>query len=532
MNILILVSIVLLSGFRSQAGEFPCAWGGPGNSHTVNRNNVQDTLRAADLVKAGGNLQGICQQSSRTLAAKMIPFSKCGMDGSVVDRMSYQTIRDKILECEAFNSGSVWHAGYYPSPALRRAAHDVQIREASAMLTDAGSSERDVFKLLDTTAKTSVRYSPGVQSAVNQVIERKPASDAGVSKTSPAEPKSAGGVAKSSRPSGPDSKKPDNNSELSSSAENAMRLALCASYLSASCNSALLQIKQTVGGKFVDRNFSLEDETREVFSNPAYAQGAAIAARKIQAKINSIPADAKKAAVSGNLLHDIYDSYRESGANHVDAEKMAWNLLAVYSTKGASLKQLQPLANSENASVLASLFVISSGINYLDAVTTESGHPYSLPPNVQSSCSYGKPYHFWMPAFLSRKLVLNGYSPSTAHLASHLAGMAYEFMDRTSGRDPTRPLREGAFADYANALRINLAVNDAGAVFGANSRSGRDANRPINLDSGMNQMFERAMNLRPISDEEARRAFEPPPISAYLRWRNIIAPDAAYFSIK
>ena len=230
-----------------------------------------------------------------------------------------------------------------------------------------------------------------------------------------------------------------------------------------------------------------------------------------------------------NIFDDIYQSYRKEGMSHEEADDAAWEILAIIGAGGpnagprfvsfASTPELEPLKWAISAMAIA--------IPKLDLMSTTSGHPYSMPKEITTTCDIGKPYHFWMTAYLSRKLVKEGISPKGAASAAFVAQKAYEVKSTTSGRDPNRVFMTDSYGAWNNVLRIDTAFSSAGAIFGANHA--RKSSRKINVDDGLKKII-RSGSFQPKLTESQSKALcnKLSGAAAYYRWNQIINADAAF----
>jgi hypothetical protein len=261
---------------------------------------------------------------------------------------------------------------------------------------------------------------------------------------------------------------------------------------------------------------TMMDSVERVFSDPAHRRALSQVAITLLDRLDS-------ADLGGNFLDDLLAAYRTVDATR--AEDLAFDYLAFYGTRGASVDYVRELANGENYPVLLASYVISSALGVLDARTLSSGHPYSYPVALQTSCSYGAPYHFWLAAALARQLVLLGHSPRSAFLAAHLTGVGYEVFADTTTRTAWLPLTYDS-DDYSDdAIRTNIVFDDAGARFGAMAGAMRSAGE-LDVDARLTLLYRKARFDRGLSEKtaESLHRFALPLFLA--RWWSVFAPDA------
>jgi hypothetical protein len=299
---------------------------------------------------------------------------------------------------------------------------------------------------------------------------------------------------------------------------------LCAPFLDIDCVPAL-QDALTIGevGRLKSEALiTMMPAIDRLFTDPAHLKGAPLAALIIQRKLE----DATHGiAPTGDLFSDLVGAYVDSGNSEARAADLAFDFLAFYGTRGASMDYASELANAENYPVMLAEYVISSAMGALDAMTLAGGHPYSYPPSIQTNCSYGRPYHFWMAAALAHDLVKRHHNPLSAFRAAHLTGVGYEALANTDTRMNWATLTLEP-DDYANnGIRTNIAFDDAGAHFGAEFTAGRHL-RPINVDSRLTVLYTQAKWEAKLSESDAKNLYKNSLPGYLLRWWDLFAPDA------
>ncbi len=165
-----------------------------------------------------------------------------------------------------------------------------------------------------------------------------------------------------------------------------------------------------------------------------------------------------------------------SGFKLAKSEELAFDILGAYSIRGASFfsdeKFLPELSKSD---VGVSFLFLASAISFLDKAKYHKRRElFSLPRGyLRTSCLYGKPYHFWMAAYISRTLMKDGgFNKRKSFLATHLSGVGYEVAKKTSDFN----MRDSYFKniieseslddiDVKNA-KIDIVFNSFGSGFG------------------------------------------------------------------
>ncbi len=266
----------------------------------------------------------------------------------------------------------------------------------------------------------------------------------------------------------------------------------------------------------------LPETYREVLTNPTYIEGVRRAALKIMNKVESgqIPL--------GHLFDDIFTSFTSTGIEESKARDMTWNVIALFATAGPSLgMNLEWIGEGKrelNQVVKLSLAVIGSSVSILNLRSARSGHPYSYPPSVTTHCDNGKPYYFWMSAYLAREVSKKLHDPVAATAAVYTAAKGYQFISRTGDRKPERALQVDTFDGFNNVMRMDLTYSAAGTRFGIESLQGRTPN--LNIDEGIRTIVSGAQ-VKPawlMSNQE----FQSNPKKAYYEWSDRFAPNSVF----
>ncbi|MGZ3650701.1 MAG: hypothetical protein ACXWR1_01495 [Bdellovibrionota bacterium] len=261
---------------------------------------------------------------------------------------------------------------------------------------------------------------------------------------------------------------------------------------------------------------------REILSDKKYDEGLRLAALKI---LNRSKA---KNAGGANLFGDVKSSFMEAGASDHAAEEMTWKTMGLLATGGANLASRVFAMNTRppNMPKKISLSVISTLMGHLDALSMDSGHPYSYPPSVHTSCDSGKPYHFWLTAYLAWELARTGTSPKASAAAAFLGQKGYQMMSDTATRDPAKPMTEHFLGPYTNSIRMDLAIASAGAAYGANAGGGR-GNSSLDIDEGVKAVVRKSRPVPLLTPAQASALFDSP-VRFGLEWSKLMAPDAAF----
>jgi len=294
--------------------------------------------------------------------------------------------------------------------------------------------------------------------------------------------------------------------------------AFCALYPFLECRRSLLRQLELMETRVVNgASFSLPSVADEIFGDPVYARGLVLTARRLQKRI-------AQNSQEGDVFSDLESSFREAGDPPARATERAMKVLGFYGTRGASMGLLAELNHPQSQPVFSALLYLSSAMSLLDLRT--AGNSYSHPRGFHSDCVYGRPYHFWMAAYLSWQLRRESFSRRAAYLSSHITGMAYEVAGAVWGKDQSQIYLGPFFNFYSVNVKENVTFNDAGARFGTLLTGGeKRASRPtINLDGWLGEIFADGEAMPSLSAGEIKEGLGNPVLT--LTWfRRVIAPD-------
>lgn len=174
--------------------------------------------------------------------------------------------------------------------------------------------------------------------------------------------------------------------------------------------------------------------------------------------------------VATNIFQDLVASFLEAGDTNEAAQTKAIEVLSVVSTNGSDFILNEQLFNriyrdsSRSQTTFeptnpkfVTLVRISMALPYFDLL--KPGNLYSLPENVISECNTSKYYHFWMSAYLMRRLMGAGFSKEAAASAILVNHVGYRAL-----YDPFASKFDESSAP-GMILRTDLASVYAGIVF-------------------------------------------------------------------
>jgi hypothetical protein len=150
-------------------------------------------------------------------------------------------------------------------------------------------------------------------------------------------------------------------------------------------------------------------------------------------------------------------------------DDLVWDTLGTYSTRGASFEGYKEhLFSSSNTYHFSLMYELFNLIHVYDSKRSPQEGQFSLPQFKRNTCQFGKSYHFWMAAYLSRHLVKKGYSKEEAFQASFAMGVLYDFMGSGAPqRERVRVLNEGMDSIYVKSIFQSILFKSLGALYGA-----------------------------------------------------------------
>jgi len=292
---------------------------------------------------------------------------------------------------------------------------------------------------------------------------------------------------------------------------------VCLAYPSFQCQKKLKRVLQIMkprpylAGPFKYGSLSILDLIDKVFLDPDFRQGSSVLALKVLQH-------SKNGTAVGNIFEDAVSSFQEIGMGPKRSEEMALDLLGIYGTRGASMVFMEGLTNSESYPLFAALYVIFSGVTAFDESQT-----YSLPPDVQEGCSYGRPYHFWLGAYLAYRLRQEGFSTKSSFRAIHLVGMGYEFAGITWGKDESKIYLGKPLNFYIVATQKGILFNDAGAKFGLDLAN--QSHSAIDLPKVLRRMLDESQPMPShLSQADIKEGLKST-FQKFQWFKRVIAPD-------
>lgn len=271
----------------------------------------------------------------------------------------------------------------------------------------------------------------------------------------------------------------------------------------------------------------------KIFNDESYTDGIVHAALKMMDRVSDYKNTRVFPLGSDDLFQDLVSAFMETGNSNEIAIVKTWDVLGLVSTRGTNLHLLFPYASTTSSQrALVALETLMMGAGILDSLTAGTGKLYSLPKTVTTVANYGKTYHFWMSAYLTRMGVLEGHGRGAASAAS-LSEIGYQMFSETAGR-------EGLFKELlaetkpdviTRKIQIDLAFGLAGAEFGALAGANRvTSDTLIDIDYAVKRMVEGGVP-QGWTNFEKKVGKKIKPIS-YLAWFDQVHPITGLIAIR
>lgn len=257
----------------------------------------------------------------------------------------------------------------------------------------------------------------------------------------------------------------------------------------------------------------------EILAGPTYQKGLALNSLKILHHIEQLQNNPDYDFSYQHFYTDLLDSFLEAGFSSEDANNKTMDILGLYGSRGASIQFLENFTNEDNLNISLMLHFNFVAISYLDNYKKKYGnHLYSLPKEITTTCDFGKPYHFWMSAYLTHKLKRKNI-PKSSLRGAHLVGNLYEAVnDMTFGRrrDLLVPFRDPIYSISNNSIRAGISYRDLGGLWAINRQ-------PLNLDDAFYSLLKATKKLSP---KKINRLLRRPSYNRiYKAWKKMFNSD-------
>lgn len=301
-----------------------------------------------------------------------------------------------------------------------------------------------------------------------------------------------------------------------------LRLAACSSIVllrSPQCAKWLGRVMEVMSPS---EDIAVLDSYREVFSSGDYGPGLHRATKVIHEKYIS------KGVPKGDLFTDLKQSFIETGSSEKLADEMTWEVLAVISSGGPNVgvRLGSPYLGLYEHPHSIYVTAIAGMLPMLDLKSKGNDRLYSYPENTKTECDVGKPYHFWMSAYLTKKLMDEGAEPKDAGAAVFVAQMGYQFMSDKGLRDPSRIYHVPAFEGFNNIMRIDFVQAAAGSRYSVAQQASE--NIDLDLNRGIANIIADSELLAPLPIEHDSNIYEENKLEALSKFNRILAPRSAY----
>ena len=285
-----------------------------------------------------------------------------------------------------------------------------------------------------------------------------------------------------------------------------------------SCKKALDEIRllSTPGGL---SNLMTPDAWKAIYKTSTYNKGLHLASEALETLVKQ---NAQKLTKKDNVFDVIQKSFQDSGLTPEVSEEATWNVLAAISNGGPNtITRAREISYGQKA---VDLHIIANAMGALDYLKQANGWPlFSYPNTVKTSCDSAKPYHFWMSAYLGRKLAKDlNLSPSDAANYVMLAQKGYqtnrEMINGGKNGSNSAIFKRDDFDPVHEVIRMDLAYTAAGATFGADSA--RSKIRTYDVDGAI-------VELEKNAGKKASVNTEGDPLTKMKAFEYVFRPDVA-----
>jgi len=233
-----------------------------------------------------------------------------------------------------------------------------------------------------------------------------------------------------------------------------------------------------------------------------------------------------------NLFDDLVAGFLRAGFTSIQAVDLTWESLAVIASTGPNLySRLSGIQIPKVGYPAAvALSIIASTTPILDLRGQIPNRMYSFPKGIEVTCDSGKPYHFWMAAYLSRELRKTGASFEISSAAAYILQKGYQTQNFGS-RKGFGILGSTPLSPSSNVVRMDLAYSTVGALFGAKSferSQNTQAEKVISIDNAYQTLIKNAGYNEPKSGSPSDWDM----LKVYPVWNNIFTPNSAFDFLK
>jgi hypothetical protein len=212
---------------------------------------------------------------------------------------------------------------------------------------------------------------------------------------------------------------------------------------------------------------SFPETLEEVLTDPIYASATSCIVSLLNKRMQeTVGGDFSG---RGKLFELVQACFVGAGQDHSAAGHSAMKWLGIYGSRGAS-PNILGIAEGVGKGTMEGMGLAANMISFLDRVYNEKGlTAFSLPSEVESSCDYTRPYHFWKAAFIGYEARRRGLNPDDTVLALNHIGTLYEAFApvSTNALDSQALLRLSLDSVGLTSKRLDVVHNDLGALWGS-----------------------------------------------------------------
>lgn len=264
---------------------------------------------------------------------------------------------------------------------------------------------------------------------------------------------------------------------------------------------------------------------KKIYSTKKYDEGLRLAALQVAERMLG---DLQE---NDNIFDDLLVAFHRSGMSSVEAIDATWTVLGVIANGGQNTLSRTVLLEWPSQKSQA-LGYIANSMTAIDLKKRQKNLSlYSFPLGIETNCDTGKPYHFWMSAYLARNLVKDEKIESNVAIAAvYISQKMYQVQRgalnaqiKSKGAIFTRP----PYDPSHQIIRTDLAFAAAGAVFGALSDNTLGSKK-INVDSAIVKLLEDSSVRKPLDKAAAEKMTFG---ERYSEFEKIFSPESALKNI-
>lgn len=278
-------------------------------------------------------------------------------------------------------------------------------------------------------------------------------------------------------------------------------------------------------------NITLHKYLAKVMKEKQFYQGAILSAKKV---ISSSIETNQKFSVDRDVFKTIFNSYIEAGINTIQAMKNTWIINGVIATGGPNICwRLTSYLSLKNYPMWVAMCELSAAMNTIDSkyLNRPFNYLFTIPSPLSTTCENGKPYHFWMTAFLSNYLKEKYPSVNNnVHVrAAYISNLAYQLFTKTR-RDTDTIFMSHSNSNSFHKRRIDIIYAALGAIYGVsyknlNIRGTSIIQNKFDIDKEIESVLKNVPQINALSASDNNRIWKlHNGVCASLRWMRIVEP--------